>query len=189
MPVIKIWCLPKNIPEERLKTLRNAIVASVESIAELGLAGKNAVTVLFPKDLMEYGLGEEIIAEVVIFIKPERTDEVRARLAENIGQILHGYFPCAMIECFIHPHERSAGFWKIDPRPNPEQTLSDPPSASDQPHSISDYLERIRSDVAKIDERLMSAPADLTGNSEQSLYEILNKMKALLDDAKKAWPN
>jgi phenylpyruvate tautomerase PptA (4-oxalocrotonate tautomerase family) len=117
MPIIKVWCLPKNIPEERLKILCEAIIAAVESIPELGFAGKNDVTVLFPSDRMEWGLGEEIIAEVGIFNKPERTEEVRAKLAEKIGQLLHGYFPSAKIECFIHPLERSSGFWKIDPRP------------------------------------------------------------------------
>ena len=121
MPIIKVWCLPKEMTEERLKKLCNAIIATVESIPELGLAGKDAITILFPSDRMEWGLGEEIIAEVAIFIKPERTDEIRAKLAEKIGTLLHGYFPSAKIECFIHPLERRSGFWKIDPRPKVKQ--------------------------------------------------------------------
>ena len=121
MPIIKVWCLPKNMTEERLQTLCYAIIANVESIPELGLAGKNAITVLFPSDRMEWGLGDEIVAEVAIFNKPERTEEVRARLAEKIGTVLHYYIPSAKIECFIHPPERSSGFWKIDPRPKTKQ--------------------------------------------------------------------
>lgn len=121
MPIIKVWCLPKNMKEERLKILCDAIITTVESITELGLAGKDAITVLFHSDRMEYGLGEEIIAEVAIFNKPERTDEVRAKLAEKIGTLLHGNFPSAKIECFIHPLERSSGFWKIHPHPKTKQ--------------------------------------------------------------------
>jgi hypothetical protein len=102
--------------EDRLKKLCETIIAAVESIPELGLAGKDAVTVLFPSDRMEWGLGEEIVAEVAIFNKPERTEEVRVKLAEKIGTLLHDSFPGAKIECFIYPLERLSGFWKFHPR-------------------------------------------------------------------------
>ena len=124
MPIIKIWGIPERMTEERLKILCDSIVSATESITELGLAGKDAVTVLFPSDRLKHGLGEEVIAEIAIFAKPERTDDVRAKLAEKIGVLLHGNFPNAKIECFVYPLERASGFWKIDPRPKitqPEQ--------------------------------------------------------------------
>ena len=117
MPIIKVWGIPEAMTEERLKILCDSIVTATESIPELGLAEKNAVTVLFPSDRLKYGLGEEVIAEIVIFTKPERTDGVRAKLAEKIGILLHGNFPGAKIECFVYPLERTSGFWKIDPFP------------------------------------------------------------------------
>jgi len=70
---------------------------------------------------MEYGLGEEIIAEVTTLARPTWTDAVRMKLAEKISELLHGNFPSAKIECFIYILERSSGFWKIDPRPKAEQ--------------------------------------------------------------------
>jgi len=189
MPIIKVWCLPKNITEERLKILCKSIITTVEGIAELGLAGKDAITVLFPSDRMEWGLGDEIVAEVAIFNKPERTDEVRARLAKTIGTLLHGNFPSAKIECFIHPLERSSGFWKIHPHPETEQPTGVTENASGEPKDISGYLDRMRSDATKIHERLMEAPADLTGTGEPALYKILTEIRTLLDKVKTAWPS
>jgi len=175
--------------EDRLKILCESIISTVESIAELGLAGKDAITVLFPSDRMEWGLGDEIIAEVAIFNKPERTEEVFAKLAEKIGTLLHGNFPGAKIECFIHPLERSSGFWKIHPHPKIEQPMSVTESTSGEPRNISGYLDRMRSDAARIHERLMEAPADLTGTEEPALYEILSQVTKLLDKAQEVWPN
>jgi len=117
MPIITIQRLPKNISEKRLEILRDAIIARVESILELGLAGKDAVTVLFPDDRLKRGSRKKIIADVAIFSRPERTEEVLAKLAEKVGTLLNSNFPNAKIECFIHPLERASGFWKIDPRP------------------------------------------------------------------------
>jgi hypothetical protein len=187
MLIIKVWCLPKNMTEERLKILCKSIITTVEGIAELGLAGKDAITVLFPSDRMEWGLGDEIVAEVAIFNKPERTEEVRAKLAETIGMLLHGNFPNAKIECFIHPLRRSSGFWRIDPRSKTEQLISTTENTSDEPRDISGYLDRMRSDAAKIHERLMEAPADLTGKEEPGLYKILTQIETLFDEARKVW--
>lgn len=121
MPIIKVWCLPKDIPEERLQILCQAIITTVESIPELGLVGKDAITILFPSDRMEWGLGEEIIAEITTLSRPTWTDDVRMKLAEKISELLHGEFPGAKIECFIYILERSSGFWKIDPRPKTQK--------------------------------------------------------------------
>lgn len=117
MPIIKVWCLPKAMTEERLKILCDAIINTVESVPELGLTGKKgSITVLFPTDRMDYGLGEEIIAEVTgLFIKPERTEAVRNELARKITVLLHGYFPSAKKECFIHPFDQTSGYCSIDP--------------------------------------------------------------------------
>ena len=112
MPVIKVWCLPKQ-SEEELNRLFEAIVKAVEGISELKLKGERSMTVLFPTDAMAYGLGTEIIIEVMgLFEKPERTDEVRNRLARSLGIAVRKLFPLARVQCFVYSFNPSQGFWK-----------------------------------------------------------------------------
>ncbi len=111
MPMIKIWCLPKST-ERKLNQIFKDIVKTVEGIPELGLKGKHSMTVLFLPDMMKFGLGTEIIIEVTgLFEKPERTADVRNRLAEHLGWALKEHFPKAMVECFVFPFDSSQGFW------------------------------------------------------------------------------
>lgn len=112
MPVIKLWCLPK-CSERKLNQVFEAVVAAVVSVRELGLQDKHSMTILFPPDMMKFGLGTEIIIEVSgLFDKPERTDEVRQRLAEKLGRTVKDLFPKAMVECFIDPpFKPKQGFW------------------------------------------------------------------------------
>lgn len=111
MPVIKVWCLPKST-EDKLKQVFSSIVGSIESIPELGLKGQRSMTVLFPTDMMEYGLGTDIIIEVTgLLEKPERTEEVRNRLAECLGKSVKEHFPKAKVECFVFPFNPNQGFW------------------------------------------------------------------------------
>ena len=111
MPIIKVWCLP-HLDEERLRYLYKKIVDAVEGVSELGIKGQSAITVLFPKDSMEFGLGEEIIIEVTgLFNKPERTFEVRQKLAEELGRAVSETFPRAKTECLVYPFDPADGFW------------------------------------------------------------------------------
>lgn len=121
MPVIKVWCLPKS-EEEKLNELHQSIVRAVASVEELGVKDEVEVTGLFDK--------------------PERTDEIRQRLAEQIGKAVKGQFPdtelkditCLfppdmmqyglgteiIIECFVYPFQVSKGFWSSrETAPNP----------------------------------------------------------------------
>jgi len=111
MPVIKVWCLPKS-SEAELNALHKSLVAAALQVDELGLKDENDFTMLFPRDMMAYGLGQEIIVEVTgLFIKPERDDLVRERLATYLGLAVKERFPKAMVECFINPFALSQGFW------------------------------------------------------------------------------
>lgn len=112
MPIIKIWCLPANQTEDDLNKLHMAIVDAVIGVSELGLKDQQDMTCLFPPDLMKYGLGEEIIIEVTgLFNKPERTDEVRQRLAMNLGEAVHALYPNAKVECTVEIIDPKKGFW------------------------------------------------------------------------------
>jgi hypothetical protein len=112
MPVIKVWCLPE-IDEPKLNELHKSIVRAVVSVEELEAKSERDMTCLFPPDMMKYGLGSEIIVEVTgLFAKPERTDEVRQRLAERLGQAVKRLFPdTQLIECFVYPFSPAQGFW------------------------------------------------------------------------------
>jgi len=116
MPVIKVQCLPADQTEENLRRLHEEIVDGVVSVRELGLRDQNDMTCLFPPDLMKYGLGEEIIVEVTgLYEKPERTLEVRNKLAQRIGEAVKAFYPQAKVEVFIHPfNPEVGGFWKAD---------------------------------------------------------------------------
>ncbi len=112
MPIIKVWCLPANQSEHELRMLHKIIVGAVISVKELGLKDQNDMTCLFPPDLMKYGLGEEIIVEVTgLFDKPERTDEVRQRLAKELGEAIHILYPNAKVECTVEVINPAKGFW------------------------------------------------------------------------------
>lgn len=111
MPVIKLWCLPKS-NEEKLQEVFDNVVYAVTSVKELGLKSQRDMTVLFPPDMMAFGLGTSIIIEVTgLFEKPERTSEVLSRLAENLGKAVKAQFSGAYVECFIYPFDPSQGFW------------------------------------------------------------------------------
>jgi hypothetical protein len=112
MPIIKVWCLPANQTEEDLNKLHRTIVAAVVSVSELKLKDQNDMIMLFPPDLMQYGLGTEIIIEIGgLFEKPERTEEVRQRLAKTVGLEVHNLYPRAKVECSIQSFNPNQGFW------------------------------------------------------------------------------
>jgi hypothetical protein len=112
MPVIKLWCLPAGQSEDDLRKVHKTVVAAVTAVPELGLKDETQMTCLFPPDLMTYGLGEEIIIEIGgLFEKPERTQDVRQRLAEGVGSAVHALYPNAKVECFIQTFNPNTGFW------------------------------------------------------------------------------
>ncbi len=112
MPILKIWGLPKSSEFELRKLHKNSVKAIID-IEELGLKDGNDITVLFPPDMMTYGLGVDIIAEVsCLFEKPERTLEVRRRLAESVGKAIKQLYPSAKVECFVYTFDPIIqGFW------------------------------------------------------------------------------
>lgn len=112
MPVIKVWCLPKT-EEVELNLLHQSIVCAVINIEEIGVKDEKDITCLFPPDMMSYGLGSEIIVEVTgLNERPERTEIVRQRLAESIGQAVKNQFSeTDLVECFIFPFNPFQGFW------------------------------------------------------------------------------
>ncbi len=115
MCVIKLWCLPHDLPQERYRELHKAVVGAVVSVKELGLKDESDMVTLFPADLMIYGLGTEIVIEVTeLWEKPERTDEVRNRLSEKLVLAVKALFPDACVMCYITLFDKRQGFCQTE---------------------------------------------------------------------------
>ncbi len=73
------------------------------------------MTILFPQDMMSYGIGTVIIIEVTLPKNLWRTVKIRRHLAESVVTILKEYFPKAVVQCMIHQFDLKQGFW-MSPR-------------------------------------------------------------------------
>lgn len=112
MLIIKVWGLPLNQSEEILKHLHQIIIKAVSRISELDFSDQNDMVCLFPPDLMRDGLGEEIIIEISgLLKKPERTAEVRQRLAASVGSAVNALYPKAKVESSVSTMNPLQGFW------------------------------------------------------------------------------
>lgn len=126
MPQITVWCLPPDLGEEKLNALFKALVAAAVSVEELGLRGKEDMLILFPPDMMRFGAGTEIMVQVSeLWDKPERTPDIRNRLARVLGEVVKGMFPDAVVASRLDPPFRPAehGFWT-----SKEVTIAPPPT-------------------------------------------------------------
>lgn len=84
MPIVKIYGVPPATSTRQTRTLKvccDSLRAGIADVEELHIVPEQ-VSVFFPADLLEDGLGEEIIVEVIgLFLKPERTPEIRQQIA------------------------------------------------------------------------------------------------------------
>lgn len=115
MPVIIVYGVPEGTNEDSLKTLSEKFVDIIENIEELGLKD-GEVSVFFPTDRMKWGLGEEIIIMIEgLFERPERTTEVKKRLARALTEETVRRFPAAsLVECFVKSFDPNSGFFSSE---------------------------------------------------------------------------
>ena len=98
MPIVTVLGVPKDKDEFFLSQLLGAIREEISLVKELGLC-TDQVSVFFPSDLYQPGLGEEICISVALYEKPERTEEVIHRMAAAIQQkVKKGFFPDSLVE-------------------------------------------------------------------------------------------
>ena len=115
MPVILLLGIPAGLEDsEGLKGLiLEKLPQAVAGIVELGLETKQVVT-FAPRDLLQEGLGNEIIAFIDgLYTLPERTQEVKMHLAQAVCQALIEFkdwcLPeCTMIEVFTRSLDTSS---------------------------------------------------------------------------------
>ena len=119
MPVLIVYGVPSTIKQKDLETL----VADLRAQAARPLKlAPSEVSVFLPADLVQKGLGEELVCVVEgLFEKPERTPEVRQELANEIRGRLRAFaldYPsCRKVEVIVKRFDQFAdGFAMCDPR-------------------------------------------------------------------------
>jgi len=116
MPIIFVNGLPKNMARDAFRNLWGRMTAAVIGVKELNLSA-GEVTIWFVPDMWDYGLGKEIVTLLVfgLYEKPERTLEVRNRLAEGLKDVIYKFFPAVKkCECPIYPFNPDWGFAVFD---------------------------------------------------------------------------
>ena len=96
--VVRLWCLPTQT-EEELKSLHQALVAALVR-ADIGIMGENDVIVLFPSDMMTYGLGSEILVEISHLPTPTNMNYVTLKwhVAHSVETVVKRRFPDAYVQ-------------------------------------------------------------------------------------------
>ena len=111
MPIIFVYGTPASVAGHVLERLLESLQHATAGVTELQLKPEE-VTVLFPPDRVDKGLGEEIIIMVEgLYECPDRTVVVLNTLAEKCGQTVLEYFPKALVECFVRTVNPVAGIW------------------------------------------------------------------------------
>ncbi len=89
MPVLTVKGLPDAVENDKLNDLAYELSLLVGSCLNLD---PEEVSVFFPSDLLQRGLGEELICFIDgLFEKPDRTTEVRQSLAKTILKALYDF--------------------------------------------------------------------------------------------------
>jgi len=106
MLTIKVWCLPK-LSQKKLEKLLWDILEAIrdtDGMTEAGHTGTGNVLVLFPKDMMKFGLGDEVLIETEGLNATETTTFARFRqeLAKKLGQVVQKHVPKAQIDSRVH---------------------------------------------------------------------------------------
>lgn len=100
---VRVECLPV-MSEEKLRQLHKEIVARVVSVSAFGVSSEQDMIVLFPKDAMEYGLGDEITVEISN-LRPGIPRGDRETLSDLIVGTLKMLFPNSFVDCSVRtPH-------------------------------------------------------------------------------------
>ena len=120
MPILTVKGIPNVVKSDHL----NDLAYELASVTGMCLAiFPEEVSVFFPSDLLQRGLGEELICVVDgLFESPDRTNFGRQRLAEAIARALRkfakDYLPkCKKVEVILYRFNQSCdGFATFDPR-------------------------------------------------------------------------
>jgi hypothetical protein len=114
MLIVKVWCLPKS-SEEELRKIHKAVVAAVISVTGFvpgtSIKSEKDLLVLFPADLMGYGLGDEIAVEVTGIDYRGLSRSNTVQLLRRIGEALAVIFEKSYVECREIHSDMDDPFW------------------------------------------------------------------------------
>ena len=132
MPIIIVYGFPKTARESEMEALIHKLQNAAASVYELRLS-PGQVSVFFPVDLVQSGLGEELIATVEgLLARPERTERVRQELAEEITEILTEFArnhlgQCNLVETLVNSSMKTASSISLQKKEKPEPPIAENP--------------------------------------------------------------
>jgi len=108
MLIIKTWCLPK-LEEGELQKLHRGLVAAAVAVTEFNVHDENDMVNLFPKDMMSYGLGSEIVVEVAE-VGPWLSHSLKVyhELLHGLAETVSQMFPRAKVHVLINENKIKA---------------------------------------------------------------------------------
>lgn len=126
MPVLTIYGMPSEIAlgPSATEVILECLMARLQDAAarELNLRSSE-VSVFLPADLVQTGLGEELVCIVGgLFNKPEWTSEVREKLAVAVVLVLGDFArrylsQCGKVEAIVNPFNQDTDGFAVWERP------------------------------------------------------------------------
>ena len=112
-PTVTLSCLPHVLEQKELEKIHNSIVEAAKDVPEFGIRDEDSMINLFNFDMMEYGLGREIVVKGEMLLESEKTtDEKWDMLAFRIGLAVKDFFKESRVQCTFegfNGHKR--GIW------------------------------------------------------------------------------
>ncbi|MBU1032672.1 MAG: hypothetical protein ABII13_00460 [Patescibacteria group bacterium] len=112
MPLIQIWKWGQG-GKERSSSFPGRLIDACFEIKELGFSDPHDITVVYAGENNVVMSGDPLIIIVeMLFEKPERTPEVRQRLAKSLGKAVKKVIDPRLVEVVIKRFNPEDGFWK-----------------------------------------------------------------------------
>ena len=111
MIVLIVYGIPDSFPEEKLKKFWSHLFGAVRGI-NAHKVSPDEIYAFFPRDIIQEGLGEEIIIFVNDFSgKLELEEWNRKKVAEVSGKIAKTYFPGALVKVKVCLSDPGQTLW------------------------------------------------------------------------------
>lgn len=110
-PVITAYLLPGHWSEKDYNQYFKELLRAARSVPSLRVQSEQDFIVLFPKDLMVYGVGTEIVINVDVPAHFMLGDGQADEAVSAIFQVTQDLLPDAYIQCRLHKFDVTCGYW------------------------------------------------------------------------------